>query len=184
MGHMNIKGIRTQADLYCLFKKIVAEKPRFDEVAYTKVELEYRVRPSRRSADLVLFMQEQDKEETPFLVIETKRSKRQEDRIDLDQEFWHSELGFLRIGDALAQGIWDKGSYKYHLGALQQAKEYAEALGAPFFAVCYANSFFIRSFVELHGLYYSIVDLTEEFGSRLLRDLALLYKKVEAVQHT
>jgi hypothetical protein len=176
MNHMDIKGIKTQAELYCLFKKIVAEKPRIDEITYSKVELEYRVKQSRRRADLVLFFQEQNREEKPFLVIETKRSKRDADQTNYDQVVLLPELGKLTVREALAKGIWDEDSYKYHSGALQQAKEYAEGIGAPFFAVCYANSFFIRSFVERHGLYYPSVDFTEEFGLKLLKDLAQLYK--------
>ena len=176
---MDVKGIRTQADLYCLFKKIIAEKPCFDEMTYSKVELEYRIKPSRRRADLVLFFKEQSNEEKPFLVVETKRSKRHKDETNYDEVAWIPRLGLLTVREAIAKGIWDEMSYKYHLGALQQAKEYAEAIGATFFAVCYANSFYIRSFVQLHGLYYSSVDFSEEFGLKLLKDLAELYKKVK-----
>jgi len=178
---MDVKGIKTQADLYCLFKKIVSEKPRFDEITYSKVELEYRIEPGRKRADLVLFFQE-GKKEKPFLVIETKRSKPYEDQTNYDQVIWLPGLGELTVREAVAKGIWDKTSYKYHLGALQQSKEYAEAMGAPFFAVCYANSFFIRSFVERHGLFYSPVDFSDEFGLKVLKDLMELYKKVKAVQ--
>lgn len=178
MTDMDIKGIKTQADLYCLFKNIIVRKPCFDELTYSSVELEYRIKPSRRRADLVLFVQGQDRKK-PFLVIETKRSKRQEDPIDLDQKYWHPRLGILTVGEALAKGLWDEMSYKYHLGALQQAKEYAEALGAPFFGVCYANSFSIRSFIQQHGLYYSPVDFSEDFCLKLLKDLTELHKKVK-----
>jgi len=180
---MNVKGIRTQADLYCLFKTIVSKKPCFDEIVYSKVELEHRVKPSRRRVDLVLFFREQNKEEKPFLVIETKPSKRKEVETNYDKVVFIPRLGELTIREAIAKGIFDEGSYKYHLGALQQAKEYAESLDAPFFAVCYVDSFFIRSFVESQGLFYSPVDFSEKFGLKLLKDLAELYKKVKAAQH-
>ena len=181
---MDVKGIKTQADLYCLFKKIISKKPRFNEIIYSKVELEYRVKSSRRRADLVLFFREQNREEKPFLVIETKRSKRKEVQTNYDQVILLPTLGKLTVREAIAKGIFDESSYKYHLGALQQAKEYAEAMDALFFAVCYANSFFIRSFVERHGLFYSPVDFSDEFGLKVLKDLMELYKKVKAVQHT
>jgi hypothetical protein len=79
-----------------------------------------------------------------------------------------------------ARGIVDKASFKYHLGALQQAKEYAESIGAPFFAVCYANSLLIRCFAEHQGLFYPSMDFADEFGLKVLRELAQLYKRVKA----
>lgn len=78
--------------------------------------------------------------------------------------------------------IKSKGNYKYFSAALQQAQEYAEGIGAPFFAVCFAKELYVGSFVEDLGLFYPSIDFTEEFGSKVLKELLQLYKKVKVAQ--
>lgn len=184
VNRMDVKGIKTQADLYCLFKKIVAEKLRFDEIAYSRVELEYRIKQSRRRADLVLFSKEQNKNEKPFLVIETKRLKRKKSQNDYDWNhvILHPTFGKLTVREFIGKTIKSKGNYNYFSAALQQAQEYAEDIGAPFFAVCFAKELYVASFVEGLGLFYPSIDFTEEFGSKVLKELSQLYKKVKMAQ--
>ena len=177
-GNMDVKGIRTQADLYCLFKKITERRPSFDGVTYTRTELECRVGQSRKRADLVLLAEKQKMEEKPFLVVETKRSKHEEKETNYDQIVVVPGIGQITVREGIARGLWDEMNYKYHAGALRQANEYAQVLNAPFYAVCYADTLFIKSFVKQHGLFYSPIDLTEEFGLKLLKELAQLYNKI------
>lgn len=181
---MDVKGIKTQADLYCLFKKVVSEKLCFDDITCTKVELEYRIKQSRRRADLVLFFKEQNKNEKPLLVIETKKSKLKKSRngSDWNQVFSHPTFGKLTVREYIGKIIRSKSNYKYFSAALQQAQEYAEAIGAPFYAVCLAEELYVGSFVEGLGSFFPSVDFTEEFGLKVLKELSQLYKKVKVAQ--
>jgi hypothetical protein len=186
---MDIKGIKTQAELYCLFKKILAENPSFAEITYSKVELEYRVKPSRRRADLVLFFREQSKEEKPFLAIETKRSKLKKNQTSNDWDkviFVPDARGHLvksTVREYIGEIYESDHGYEYFKAALQQARGYAEGLSAPFFAVCYPEMLFVKSFVKGLHLYYPSVYFKEEFGSKLLEDLAKLYKRSKDAQY-
>ncbi|MGB8781163.1 MAG: hypothetical protein WCD81_11020 [Candidatus Bathyarchaeia archaeon] len=165
-----------------MFKKIIEEKTRFDGIEFCKVDLEYRVKPSGRRADLVVFIKNGVGEEKAFLVIEVKRSREHEDETDYSQKFPFPGLGEITLQEAMDKGLLDKGSYKYHMGALQQAREYAQSIGAPFFAVCYGDSLFIRSFREQYGKFYKCRDLSEEFVKKLLNELAQLYGIVKSTQ--
>jgi hypothetical protein len=116
------------------------------------------------------------------LVIETKRSREHEDETDYNQKFVFPGFGEITLQEAMDKGLWDKSGYKYHMGALQQAKEYAQNIGAPFSAVCYGDSLFIRSFRERYGKFYKCKDLSEEFVKRLLNELAQLYEIIKSTQ--
>jgi hypothetical protein len=179
---MSVKEIRTQADLYCMFKKTIEEKIHFDDVEICRIELEYRMKPSRRRADLVIFIKNSLGEEKPFVVIETKRSREHEDETDYGQKFVFPILGEITLQEAMDKGLLDAGSYKYHMGALQQAREYARGIGAPFSAVCYGDSLFIRSLHEQHGKFYKCRDLSEEFAKRILKDLSQLYEIIKSAR--
>lgn len=179
---MSAKEIRTQADLYCMFKHIVEEKTCFDGIEICRIELEYRVKPSRKRADLVVFTRCSPEEARSFLVIETKRSREHEDETDYSQKFVFPGLGEITLQEAMDRGLWDASSYKYHMGALQQAREYAQSIDAPFFAVCYRDSLFVRSFLEQHGKFYRSVDFSEKFGRRLLNDLMTLCRRNKLIQ--
>jgi len=179
---MTDKEIRTQAELYCLFKKIIADRVQLEDIEFSGIELEYRVRPTRKRADLILFAKEKT-EERPFLVIETKRSREHEPQeTDYNQLIYVTGFGMISINEAMAKGLLDKFNYKYHSGAIQQAKEYAESLQAPFYSVCYADSLYVRSFVELHGLFYPSVDYSNSFGLRVLNELVSMYRTIGHVE--
>jgi len=179
---MSAKEIRTQANLYCIFKKIIEEKTIFEGIEICRVDLEYRVKPGKSRADLVVFVRNSLEEERPFLVIETKRTRKHENETDLSEKFMYPGFGEITGQEAMDKGLFDTSSYKYHMGALEQAREYAQGIDAPFFAVCYGDSLFVRSFREHVGRFYKCQDLSEEFGKRLLKELAQLYKIVKSTQ--
>jgi hypothetical protein len=179
---MSAKEIRTQADLYCLFKRIIEEKIHFDGIEICKIELEYRVEPSKRRADLVIFARDSVGAEKPFSVIETKRSREHEDKTDYSQKFVFPGLGEVTVQEAMDKGLYDTSSFKYQMGALQQAREYAKSIGAPLYAVCYSDCLFIRSFRERHGKFYEFTNLSNEFVKRLLNELAQLYKTIKSIE--
>jgi len=181
---MSDKEIRTQADLYCIFKKIIEEKIHFYGIEICRIDLEYRVKPGRKGADLVVFIRNSTGEEKPFLVIETKRSREHEAETDYSQKFWFPGLGMITLQESMDKGLWDANSYKYHMGALQRARDYAQSIGAPFSAVCYGDSLFIRSFRERHGRFYKCRELSEEFVKKSLNDLAQLYETIKSSQHS
>ena len=179
---MAVKEIKTQADLYCLFKSALAKNPNFEGVSYSRQELEHRIGDSKKRADIVLFIKEEGKKAKPLMVIETKRSKEHETATDYNTVVVASGSELITVREGIVRGIWDKYSYKYHLGALQQAKEYAAAINAIFYAVCYADTLFVKSFVKDSGLFYHPVLFTEEFGLRLLGEVAQLYKKIKEIK--
>ena len=180
---MNVKGIRTQADLYFMFKETIVHEARHSEITYCSVELEYRIKPSRKRADLVLFILGQDDSIHPFLVIETKKSKFRKVETDYGEIIWLPELGEMTVREYIGKLIGTEGDFKYHRNALRQVQEYAKCLDAPFFAVCYANSLFIGSFVRQKGLFYSRVNYTRDFGAKILSELAQLYKELKSMDH-
>lgn len=175
---MDVKGIKIQADLYCLFKEIVATRPQFYGTTFSGLELEYLVRPSKKRIDL-LVLEEENGVDKPFLVIETKKSKIEKDTNDYDSPVYFTNIGrTYSLREALGKGLLDEMSYKYYKGAMAQARGYAENVEAAFYSVCYADSMLIRSLTKKEGLYYERLIFQRDFGLQVLQQLARLHDQI------